>query len=222
MVERRPVGIQGYFNSRRITHEYDAPVRREGIETLLAVPVVVRGRTRGTLYGGLRENLPLGDRATETVATSAAALAREIEIRDEVDRRTAMLKAAVDPPPAAGGRDDVEDPRLRAGIAENCVVLGELVGRLEDPELEARFRQVEDALRRLVSGESSASPIALSRRERDVLNYVALGCRNAEIGERLSLSTQTVKTYMRNLMAKLDVRSRHEAVVEARRHGLIP
>ncbi len=62
----------------------------------------------------------------------------------------------------------------------------------------------------------------LSDRERDVLGYVALGCRNAEIAERLSLSTETVKSYMRNLMGKLEVHSRHEAVVEARRQRLLP
>lgn len=49
-----------------------------------------------------------------------------------------------------------------------------------------------------------------------------LGCRNAEIADRLSLSVETVKTYMRNVMDKLDVHSRHEAVVEARRQGLLP
>ncbi|MDI9899200.1 LuxR C-terminal-related transcriptional regulator [Rhodococcus sp. IEGM 1409] len=63
--------------------------------------------------------------------------------------------------------------------------------------------------------------VVLSPREREVMGYVALGLRNAEIAERLSLSVETIKTYMRNLMGKLDVRSRHEAVVEARRHGLI-
>ncbi|MDH6292549.1 ATP/maltotriose-dependent transcriptional regulator MalT [Rhodococcus opacus] len=40
--------------------------------------------------------------------------------------------------------------------------------------------------------------------------------------ERLSLSVETVRSYMRNLMGKLEVRSRQEAVVEARRQGLLP
>jgi LuxR family transcriptional regulator, regulator of acetate metabolism len=64
--------------------------------------------------------------------------------------------------------------------------------------------------------------VTLSAREFDVLSHVALGCRNAEIADRLSLSVETVKTYMRNLMAKLEVSSRHEAVFEARRRGLLP
>ena len=63
--------------------------------------------------------------------------------------------------------------------------------------------------------------VHLTARERDVLEYVALGCRNAEIAERLSLSVETIKSYVRNILAKLEVHGRHEAVVEARRQGLI-
>ncbi|MFZ2173423.1 MAG: LuxR C-terminal-related transcriptional regulator [Rhodococcus sp. (in: high G+C Gram-positive bacteria)] len=213
VVEQRPVGVQDYSNSRHITHEYDYEVGKEGIETLLAVPVVVKGRTRGTLYGGLRANLPLGDVVTDTVVRSAAALAREVEIRDEVDRRLGLLDTA----------DVHRDARISEGITESYLALRVIADRLGDDALGAQVQAVEKKLRSLATREGTTeATVTLSRRERDVLAYAALGCRNAEIAERLSLSVETIKSYMRNVMGKLDAASRHEAVVEARRQGLLP
>jgi LuxR family maltose regulon positive regulatory protein len=62
----------------------------------------------------------------------------------------------------------------------------------------------------------------LSERELDVLRLVAEGLSNSEIGERLYISPQTVKTHIRNLYAKLDTHTRTEAVHKARALGLLP
>lgn len=216
MAEQRPIGVQGYANSLSITHEYDYQVGAEGIETLLAVPVVVRGRTRGALYGGLRVNQPLSDRLTEVVVERAHELAREIDIRDEVDRRLAML--------ASSGRVEApiaRDDRRMDAIIESYLALRSIADRIEDTDLEAEVTAVEHILRRILPTDRRTSTVKLSKREIEVLEYASLGCRNAEIAARLSLSVDTVKTYMRNLMGKLDVATRAEAVVEARRHGLL-
>ena len=72
---------------------------------------------------------------------------------------------------------------------------------------------------------SEAAPAGaphLTRRETDVLAQVALGCSYAETGKRLSLKAVTVKSYMQSIMVKLDVHSRAEAVVAARRLRLLP
>ena len=61
----------------------------------------------------------------------------------------------------------------------------------------------------------------LSPRELDVLAQVALGCGNAEIARRLSLRPETVKAYLRSATGKLEVHNRNEAVVTARRLGLL-
>lgn len=216
IAEQRPIGIQDYSNSESITHEYDVQVGAEGIETLLAVPVVVRGRTRGTLYGGLRANRPLGDRVTDRVMRGAARLARELDIRDEVDRRLAMLAAS-----SGVDRGVPRDVRVSEAITESYLALRDIADRLGDDGLGAEVQAVEQKLRRLTA-PGDPPTVTLSRRESDVLAHVALGCRNAEIADRLSLSVETVKSYMRNLMGKLEVRSRQEAVVEARRRGLLP
>jgi DNA-binding NarL/FixJ family response regulator len=64
-------------------------------------------------------------------------------------------------------------------------------------------------------------PLAdLTVREREVLELVATGLSNQEIGTRLSLAEKTIKHYMTNILAKLQVRSRVEAALLAQRAGL--
>lgn len=60
----------------------------------------------------------------------------------------------------------------------------------------------------------------LTERERDILNLVAEGLTNREIGERLHLAEKTIKHYMTNVLQKLQVRSRVEAALLAQKHGL--
>lgn len=60
----------------------------------------------------------------------------------------------------------------------------------------------------------------LTPRERQVLELVAAGQSNAEIGSQLHLAEKTVKHHMTNILAKLQVRSRVEAALLAQRAGL--
>ena len=60
----------------------------------------------------------------------------------------------------------------------------------------------------------------LSTREREVLELVAAGMTNAEIGTRLNLAEKTIKHYMTNVLAKLHVNSRVEAALVAQKIGL--
>jgi two-component system, NarL family, nitrate/nitrite response regulator NarL len=65
----------------------------------------------------------------------------------------------------------------------------------------------------------AAAPI--TPREYDVLRLVAGGHTNAEIGEQLGLSLNTVKAYLHNVMHKLDARNRAQVISNARAHGLL-
>jgi DNA-binding NarL/FixJ family response regulator len=65
------------------------------------------------------------------------------------------------------------------------------------------------------------SGLSLTRRERDVLELVAAGATNPEIGRRLHLSAHTVKEHTSRLYRKLGVRNRAEAVQRAQRLGLL-
>ena len=58
-------------------------------------------------------------------------------------------------------------------------------------------------------------------REIEVLQLISDGLVNREIGERLFLSEETVKSHVRHLLAKLQARSRAHAVAVGLRRGLI-
>lgn len=63
-----------------------------------------------------------------------------------------------------------------------------------------------------------ANPLAdLTPREADILGLLKEGLTNREIGERIHLSEKTIKHYMTNILQKLQVRSRTEAVLVATR-----
>ncbi|MFE9330133.1 LuxR C-terminal-related transcriptional regulator [Streptomyces sp. NPDC006925] len=233
LTHQRPYAVNDYVPATTITHDYDSPVRREGIRAIVAAPVTVQGGVRGVLYAAARDTAPLGDRATAALVDAARRLASELAVRDEVDRRVRLLEAAAEAPapePAAPGLDALRDlhAELR-GIAQE----------IEDRALRDRLRQACDRFLRAgaESGSGDGAPDAdpggrpdapaadrprLSPRELDVLSYVALGCTNAEAAQYLGLEAETVKAYLRSATRKLGVHSRHHAVAAARRHGLLP
>jgi DNA-binding NarL/FixJ family response regulator len=62
---------------------------------------------------------------------------------------------------------------------------------------------------------------ALTAREREVLDLLARGLKNAEIAGELHISEHTVKFHISSLYSKLGVNNRAEAVSRGARHGLI-
>ncbi|MEH0547840.1 helix-turn-helix transcriptional regulator [Streptomyces sp. B21-105] len=87
----RPCAVTDYSLSRQISHEYDAAVAEEGLRSVLAIPVVVRRRVRGVLYGALRTAQPLGDRTLTAAAQAARDVEQALVVEDEV---RALLRAA--------------------------------------------------------------------------------------------------------------------------------
>jgi DNA-binding CsgD family transcriptional regulator len=67
---------------------------------------------------------------------------------------------------------------------------------------------------------NEARPESLTPRECDVIGCLCEGLRTDEIAERLSISPQTATTHVRNIMRKLSVSSRADAIAWAVRHGM--
>ena len=116
---------------------------------------------------------------------------------------------------------DVEIQRaLEAGAR------GYLLKSMPPVELVSVIRQVHAGKRRLppevaaqlseYMGEESLTP-----REIEVLQQVAGGNRNREIGEYLGISEDTVKVHLRRIMDKLQARDRTQAITIAVRRGII-
>jgi DNA-binding NarL/FixJ family response regulator len=72
----------------------------------------------------------------------------------------------------------------------------------------------------LVSAQTDKVP-SLTQREREVLRELADGRSNEEIGKRLFISPETVRTHVRKAMAKLEADTRTQAVAKALRQSLI-
>ena len=61
----------------------------------------------------------------------------------------------------------------------------------------------------------------LSAREQEVVQLIAVGNTNHEIGKELGISEQTVKSHVRNVLEKLGARDRTQALAIARRRGFL-
>jgi len=73
-----------------------------------------------------------------------------------------------------------------------------------------------------VLNEAKLREIGLTQREHEILGLIAEGLSNREIGEKLFVSENTVKTHSSRLFDKMDVSRRVQAVQKARELGLIP
>lgn len=215
VAQRAPILVHDYGNSQSITHHFDRPVLSEGLHSIIAVPVMVAGKSRAVLYAAIRESAPLGDRAGDVMVSASRRLGMEFAIRDEVDRRLQLLQAA-----SAASSDGMSTEEIRDVHAE----LRSVANSVTDTDLQIKLRGLSQRLASILSpaDRDMASAVTLTPREIDVLSQVALGCTNIEAAQRLSVSAETVKSYLRSAMGKLDASSRHEAVVTARRLGILP
>ncbi|WP_067966726.1 helix-turn-helix domain-containing protein [Nocardiopsis trehalosi] len=216
---QRPAWVRDYVSATAISHHYDAEVAAEGLRAMVAVPVVVRGRTRGVLLGALRASVALGDRAVAAAAAAARTVEQHIVVRDEAQDRLAALERARAAgggagPAAAAARWE----EIRALNAELRAIAGAADGDLQERLLRVCARMAWAA----GPQEARSGAPSLPPRELDVLACVALGHTNADVAAHLGVRPETVKGYLRSAMRRLGAHTRLEAVTAARRWGLLP
>jgi DNA-binding CsgD family transcriptional regulator len=125
----------------------------------------------------------------------------------------------------AAARDREGAERAAAAALETARELGSawLVAEVEGLALRARLRVDRPEAPERADGRPAAEdPFGLTARERDVLELVAAGATNREIGTRLHMAEKTASVHVSRILAKLDVRSRTEAAAVAHRHGMAP
>lgn len=196
-IERmKPCMVRDYASSTAISHDYDdSVVHQEGLTSIVAVPIRGRHRIGGVLYAAVRSDTTIGDRAVGDAVAATRQLEREI--------------LGLDGGPAGGPLDH------QAALDE----LAALARASRDPHIRARLGEIH---RRLSpSSTRAAGSVRLTPRELDVIRVVATGSSNSEVAEQLGLSPESVKTYVRNTMRKLQVRNRTAAVHAARTSGLL-
>ena len=133
-------------------------------------------------------------------------------------RKEASAVIITDLGSSAGTRindEDLEGPRvIRHG---DRISFGPVTATFEDP---AAASQAEDATMVFDTPKVETGP-HLSPRQQQVLELMADGMTNSEIGEQLGVTERTVKAYAQELYDKLGVRNRAGAVAEAAKLGLL-
>lgn len=141
---------------------------------------------------------------------------------DSMTTRVIVLTAAED------DRDVVRAMRLGArGVVlkqSASDLLLKSIKKVHDGEIWLDNRmtaEVIDAFKRSAeTGQRRDKPL-LSEREKEIVQLVAQGFRNREIGEKLFISEQTVKNHLHNIFDKLGVSDRLELALYAIHHRLI-
>lgn len=144
-------------------------------------------------------------RATEELSVTIREASREGFKRILLDEGAALIPLLRKVHESIGSGTSPADPVMLSYAQSLLAVLGPLSSDEETPELRTDGQPRED----------------LTTKEIRVLQLLAEGYSNAAMAEKLFVSDSTVRTHLRNINAKLNCRSRTQAVAVARRLGLI-
>ena len=194
----------------------DVRLNREGLAALLSRD----GRVQVAAATPTAHGIPPAGSAVDVIVVDTGADAESQAVRDVVDN-------APVPVVALGAPDDEQDVIAFAelgvvGFVEREAELDELVASVECAARgEASFppRIATTLLRRISSlamRRASPEPTSLTARERQIVQLIAEGLSNKEIGTRLFIEVATVKNHVHNILEKLQVKRRDDAVARLR------
>jgi LuxR family transcriptional regulator, regulator of acetate metabolism len=208
---RRPVAVDSYLTAQGITHVFDNAVSAERLETVVALPIVVEDVARMVIYLGNRTRVELGDRWFDAFAPVVRKLTRDISVDDEVRRRLRLLSQS----------DQVPLRQDNPNMGEVAEELDELATMITDEAVLAKIEHLRSRLDGVRSSDKRRQQAELTPREIDVLAQVAAGCTNRQAADNLGLMPNTVKSYLKSAMRKLNVENRVQAMLAARDAGLV-
>ena len=217
--------VDDYRASTSITHEFDTIIAGERLRRMAAAPIAVDGDVVGVFVVGSRDDGRFGTRALTAVHRLAADAA-------------ATLSDA-----ASSGHDALADPSERRRrhlrqLSSGALTIREVRARVEGVEaaigaeaaaalalIAANLRDVEESLRALLEADPDGVPCdeppSLTPRQRQVLELVGEGLTTRAIAERLHLSPETVRGYVKQALTRLGAHTRAEGIAAwcAPRHG---
>lgn len=106
-------------------------------------------------------------------------------------------------------------------------ILKRLTEELPDTSPGDHLKQIVAACDITLAGQSTspkaqnAGPEDLTLREIEILEWVSKGLKNKEIAQKTFISVNTVKTHVSSIIAKLNVRTRTQAIIKARKFGIL-
>jgi DNA-binding NarL/FixJ family response regulator len=107
-----------------------------------------------------------------------------------------------------------------AALAEAHAIAVDLGAAPLRSRTEALARRARIGLEGVDTADDAADRLGLTRREREVLELLASGRSNRQIGEQLFMAESTAGVHVSNILGKLGVSRRHEAAAVAHRIGL--
>lgn len=140
--------------------------------------------------------------------------------RDQHEAASSKLLRAIELVDFSGTHQILRDHPKR----DNLVKIATHTLRAFEPSLQQQvmLEQLIDELSNFSdTSDSLLATIALTNKERQVLELVALGKSNKEIAKLLGVGPETVKSHMKNIFVKLQVDSRAQAAVIAKAAGVI-
>jgi DNA-binding NarL/FixJ family response regulator len=153
--------------------------------------------------------------ATIGIARTAVLLARDRP--HEAFASAAAAREAAAGAPLTRARALLAEGRSRAAAGDRPAAIEALTAAQQALDGFGALRRRDEAVRelrrlghRVVRGAHHAAAGPLTAREREIADLVAAGRTNREVAEQLVLSTRTIEAHLRNIYAKLGVRSRIE------------
>ena len=225
-------GIRGWtvFKQTRVLVVDDHALIREGLASVLALQPDIEivgkagdGREALRLAQQLRPDLILMD-VSMPVMNGLEATCRILEMlpnckvvmlteNDDEDRLFEAVQNGAMGYLLKSAATETLVPMLRRVLRGEAALNGAMAAKIL-----AAFKELSE--------QAASCPLeeeipVLTARERQVLRWVAAGSMDREIAGQLAISLSTVKTHVRNILAKLHATSRHQAALMAIREGLI-